>query len=137
MNKKKLTSTLFILIPAFWACLIDFLLTVINQYTEYWNGDLQMALERNPVVEYMMKIHTSGIFIFEALWLALIVTIGYFLPPKSVRILSLFVLIAHTLGASSWLIALFGFWSEIIFILFNSILFIVIDTIYISKIIIK
>ncbi|QXP61536.1 hypothetical protein [Olleya sp. HaHaR_3_96] len=71
----------------------------------------------------MMNQHVSGIFILCGLWLIIIGLLGYYSPKKYSRVFLLFVLIAHSFGASSWLSMLYGFWTAIIYILFNAILF--------------
>ena len=108
-------------------------MTSIHQPKEYWNGNLEVANEDNPIVLLFMQYNISGIFLFTFLWLTLILSISYFLPPKLLRILSLFVLVAHTLGGASWLGVYYGFWYMIIFVILNSILFIVMEDIYVSR----
>ena len=71
----------------------------------------------------MMKQHVSGLFIVCGIWLILIGILGFYIPKKYSRIFLLFVLIAHSFGASSWLSDNYGFWTAIIFIGFNAILF--------------
>lgn len=133
MKNKKLANKLLILIPAFWACSLDLIITLLNQPSEYWYGNLKIYREGNPLVEILMKNHISGIFIFVILWLLTIIFIGYFLSPKSLRTLTLFVLVAHTFGASTWLVEIFGFWSAICLFLINSIIYISFEDIYIIK----
>ena len=118
-NKGKILA----LIPALWTSLFDTIITIKGQSEEYWNGNLNMANEANPIGNFMMKNHVSGIFIICGIWLILIGVLGYYLPKKYARIFLLFVLIAHSFGASTWLSMNYGFWTAIIFILFNSILF--------------
>ena len=126
MNKKE---KLLALIPALWAALFDTIITITGQSAEYWNGNLDMANEGNPIGNFMMRNHVSGIFIVCGLWLILIGILGYYLPRKVSRVFLLFVLMAHSWGASTWISMKFGFWPIIIFILFNSILFYAIDDI--------
>jgi len=78
----------------------------------------------------MMANHTSGIFIICALWLILIGIIGNKLSNRKLKIFALFVLIAHSFGASTWLSGYYGFWYVIIFIIINSIMFIEFENIY-------
>jgi hypothetical protein len=118
---------LIILIPALWASLFDITITIVHQSKEYWNGNLNMANEANPIGNFMMKNHVSGIFIISIIWLILIGVLGYYLPKKISRIFLLFILIVHSWGASSWISMKYGFWFVILFILFNSILFYKID----------
>ncbi|WP_421920068.1 hypothetical protein [Marinifilum sp.] len=120
MNKKE---KLLALIPALWVSLFDTIITILGQSNEYWNGNLSMANEGNPIGNFMMKNHVSGIFIVCGLWMILIGILGYYLPRKASRIFLLFVLLAHSWGASSWISMKFGFWPIMVFILFNAILF--------------
>ena len=120
MNKRK---KLLALIPALWTSLFDAIITITHQPKEYWNGNLNVANEANSIGSFMMKQHVSGIFIISGIWLILIGIIGYYLPKKYSRFFLLFVLMAHSFGAGNWLIQNYGFWTAVIFILFNTILF--------------
>ncbi len=125
MNIKKL----LLVIPAFWASLFDIVITIIYQPNDYWNGNLKVANEGNPIGGLLMKNHISGIFVVSILWLILIIILGYYLPKKISQIFLLFVLIANSWGASSWIYMHHGFWYVMIFMLFNSILFYKIENI--------
>jgi len=123
----KKRDKLFVLIPAFWASLFDITITIVYQKKEYWDGNLNMVNEGNPIGNFMMKNHVSGIFVISIMWLILIGVFGYYLPRKLSQIFLLFVLITHSWAASTWIFMEFGFWFVIVFILFNSILFYKID----------
>ena len=120
MNRKE---KLLALIPALWASLFDAVITIVHQPKDYWNGNLNAANEANDIGNYMMKQHVSGLFIVCGIWLILIGILGFYIPKKYSRIFLLFVLIAHSFGASSWLFDNYGFWTAILFIGFNAILF--------------
>jgi hypothetical protein len=120
MNKRE---KILALIPALWASLFDTVITITHQPKEYWNGNLNLANEANDIGNFMMKQHVSGIFIVCGVWLILIGILGYYIPKKYSRIFLLFVLIAHSFGASTWLSYNYGFWTSIVFILINAILF--------------
>jgi len=120
MNKKE---KLIVLIPALWASLFDVVITIVHQSKDYWNGNLEMANEGNPIGNFIMKNHVLGIFVISFFWLIVIGVLGYYLPKKYSRIFLLFVLMVHSLGASTWIIPNYGFWTAIILILFNAILF--------------
>lgn len=118
---------LFLLIPALWASLFDIVVTIIHQPKEYWAGNLAVANEGNPIGKMMMTNHVSGIFIISIFWLVLIALLGYYLPRLLSRIFLVFVLIVHGWAASTWISPRYGFWSVIVLMIFNSILFCLMD----------
>lgn len=128
-NKTKL----FPLIPVLWASVFDIFITTVYQPKEYWQGNLSIANEGNPIGALFMKHHVSGLFVISGIWLILIVLLGYHLPRKFSRVFLLFALIAHSFGASTWLSMHWGFASTMFFILFNSILYLAVDE-YVRKI---
>jgi hypothetical protein len=120
---------LLLLVPALWTSIFDITITVIHQSKEYWDGDLTKANEGNPIGALFMKNHVSGLFVISGLWIIAIGLLGYFLPRQASKIFLLFCVIAHSFGASTWLSTRYGFWYVITFILFNSILYCVVDNI--------
>ncbi len=122
-NKTKILT----LIPALWTSIFDITITTIYQPVEYWQGNLDIANEGNPIGAFFMKNHVSGLFIISAIWIILIITLGYYLPKRISRIFLLFVLIAHSFGASTWVSNHWGFIYAMIFILINTILYLKID----------
>lgn len=122
-RKQKLLA----LIPAYWAACFDIVITILHQPQAYWDGNLTMGNEGNPVGSFFMKNHSAGIFIISGAWLILVGALGYYLPRRVGRVFLLFTLIAHSFGASTWLSNYYGFWYSMTFILFNSILFYVLD----------
>lgn len=124
MNRRE---KLLLLIPALWTSLFDIIITTIHQPREYWNGNLQTANEGNPIGAIFMRNHIYGLFFISTLWILIIGLLGYYLPKKIGRIFLLFCIIAHSFGASSWLSSIYSFWSAMTFILFNSVLYFLID----------
>lgn len=124
MTKKQ---KLLALIPPLWASIFDIAITIVHQPAEYWSGELTQANEGNPIGSFFMSNHISGIFIISIVWIGIVIALGCFLPRKIGRIFLLFVVIAHSFGASTWLSNRYSFWYAMIFILFNCILFYVID----------
>lgn len=120
----RLKSRLILLIPGYWACLFDEIITITHQPKEYWKGNLKVANEGNPFGAFMMANHISGIFVICFIWLIIIGLIGYYIPRKYLKTFALFVLLAHTWGASTWLSSRYSFWSVMAFVLINSILFV-------------
>ena len=112
------------IIPAMTASIIDILITIFHQHPDYWQGDLSKANEGNPIGGTLMQQHVSGIFVISGVWLILIVLLGYYLPARLSKVFLLFVLIAHSYGACSWISPRYGFWWAMVLILFNSILYV-------------
>lgn len=111
------------LIPALWASGLDIFVTIFLQNPGYWKGDLTLANEANPIGGTAMAMHVSGIFIVCGVWLIIIPLLGYYLPKRWSKIFLLFVVIAHSIGASSWLTKYYGFWWLVILSAFNAILY--------------
>jgi hypothetical protein len=127
---------LLLLIPALWTSLFDITITTVHQPKEYWSGNLQKANEGNPIGAIFMQNHVYGLFFISIIWILIIGLLGYYLPLKVSRVFLLFCIIAHSFGASSWLSNIYGFWVAMIFILFNSILYFIIeDKAYAAKIV--
>ena len=55
MKDKILNNKLIILIPTYWACLFDALVTIFNQPKSYWNGDLKTPDEENLFVRFFLS----------------------------------------------------------------------------------
>jgi hypothetical protein len=123
----KKSHKFLLLIPALWVSIFDIFITAFFQNPAYWKGDLSKRREGNPIGNWFMSQHVSGLFIISALWVILIGLLGYYLPAKLRKIFLLFVLIAHSFGGSSWLMKFQGFWSAIIFMFFNTVLYVLIE----------
>jgi hypothetical protein len=126
MNSKNKIKYLS-LVPAYFVALFDCIITITHQSKSYWNGDLKAFNEANPIGAFFMSHHVSGIFIVCLSWLIIIFIISHFLKGHIRDMYLLFVLIAHSVGASSWLSSLYGFWSWIVFVGFNSILYVLVN----------
>jgi hypothetical protein len=121
-------NKILLLIPALWASLFDIAMTLIHQPPDYWNGDLTKRNEANPIGAMFMESHVSGLFIISGIWLVTIGLLGYFLPRLLSKGFLLFCLLAHSVGASTWLSGKYGFGYVIAFLLFNTLLYCAIDS---------
>jgi hypothetical protein len=128
-NSSRILST----IPAICASLLDIGLTIYGQPAKYWEGELNLANERNPIGAFFMANHVSGLFLISGIWILMIVILGYYLPRKSSKIFLLFVLIAHSWAAASWIPKKYMFVGALSLFLFNSILYIRMDEISSKK----
>lgn len=114
-------------IPAYFAAIIDIAVTFIYQKKEYWQGDLSQANEGNPIGAFFMANHVSGLFIVCGVWLLIIYPIGKYLPPLGSKIFLLFVVIAHSYGACSWISPRFGWTVAMVLITINTVLYVLLD----------
>ena len=128
----KKNHKLLLLIPALWASIFDIFITSFWQDPEYWKGDLSKAKESNPIGAWFMSQHVSGLFVISAIWIVLIAILGYYLKGMLRKIFLLFVVIAHSFGASTWLSRFHSFRSAIIFIFFNTVLYVLVED-YVNK----
>lgn len=129
----RLKNRFTMLIPAYWACLFDETMTIINQPAAYWKGDLTKANEANPIGATLMKNHVSGLFLISFAWLIVIGVTGYFLPERFLKTFALVILIAHTSAAIGWITTHYGYWYSIVFIVINSVLFIRFEKVYLQN----
>ena len=60
-------SRLLPIIPALWASLLDIYETIFGQPAGYWNGNLNIANERDPIGSFFMTNHVSGILFIRPL----------------------------------------------------------------------
>ena len=82
----------------------DVVLTLSGQSSVYWLGHYGEAHEVNPVA-YWLLARNPWLFVLVALlWLAMYSAAMTFPPRGVARGLSLFVTVAHAIGAASWLI---------------------------------
>lgn len=56
MKEKLLNSKLILLIPAYWACLFDEIITIINQSDAYWKGTLRTAMREIRLEHFLCTI---------------------------------------------------------------------------------
>ncbi len=122
-NKHKL----LIFIPAFIACIIDLIVTVINQPTNYWLNNLKSVNEANPLLNYFMKHSILGIFVVTFIWLILIAFTVLFTPINISKLICLSIIIGNSWGASTWIIKYYGFNFVIALFIINAGLFIFFD----------
>ncbi|MEL6558453.1 MAG: hypothetical protein AAFQ94_09730 [Bacteroidota bacterium] len=113
------------LLPALIASLIDIAITIIHQPKGYWEGNLNEANEGNPIGALFMENHISGLFVISGIEVLLIILLGYYLPTRISRYLLLFVLIAHSCAASTWISSRYGFWYTMSLALFNSLTYLI------------
>ncbi|MBV6646383.1 MAG: hypothetical protein KI790_13090 [Cyclobacteriaceae bacterium] len=117
------------LAPTLIASLIDITVTIVHQPKAYWEGNLNKANEGNPIGAILMSSHVSGLFIISAIEVVLIMLLGYYLPRKISRYLLLFVLIAHSCAATTWIAKRYGYWSVMALALCNTLTYLIANNI--------
>jgi hypothetical protein len=82
---------------------IDAVVTLRGQSCDYWDGYATVR-ESNPIAYVLLRIHPLLFAIGVALWAALFTTAILLLPIALARVVAFTVMLAHALGASTWLI---------------------------------
>src|SRR5262249_8949604 len=85
-------------------CLLDFGLTLHGQPAAYWAGQFGQAVEANPPFLWLLRLHPLGFAAGVLTWLGLLGSLVLLLPEGLARALAFVALVAHTLGAGSWLV---------------------------------
>ncbi len=116
-------TKLLIFVPAAFACLIDLLVTAVNQKPEYWQYYLHEAVEGNPILNWAMQNHVLGLFIVTMIWLIIISVICMFTPVKIGKIICLAIVIGNSWGAGTWISRYYGFWAVIVMVVVNSVIY--------------
>ena len=133
LETPKRSYRLYGLIAPVWACVVDAIVTAVNQPEGYWQGELYKAREGNPIGGPLMEQYAYALFGISAIWLIIIAALGSFLPRNAGRVFTLFVVLAHTWGAGSWISSNYGFWWVILIALVNASLFIGFDNLQAPK----
>ncbi|MEM7548178.1 MAG: hypothetical protein AAF363_00780 [Bacteroidota bacterium] len=126
MRKNK-AAKLICLIPALFASILDITVTIVHQDPEYWQGNLSKANEGNPLGAVLMANSVYGLFLISGIWIAIIIVAGYYLPRLVSRIFILFVVIAHSYGASTWISSRYGFWWAMLVIFTNALIYVLVE----------
>jgi hypothetical protein len=83
--------------------LLDGALTLHGQPAEYWRGDWGLAVEANPPFRWLLRQHPLAFVAGGAAWVAAFLALLRCAPANLARVLAFVVLVAHALGAASWL----------------------------------
>ena len=121
------------LVPALWAATFDIAMTIVHQPQVYWKGNLTKGNEANPIGALFMENHLAGLFVISALWLVVVAMLGYWLPRRAGKMFLLFCVMVHSVGASTWLLNEYGYWYVIVWVLFNTIMYCLIED-YVNRV---
>ncbi|EHQ41674.1 hypothetical protein [Myroides odoratus] len=119
-NKNKNKVDLY---PALWVIVWDVAITAIYQPKEYWQGNLRMVNEGNPIGYICMTTNQYGLFYLAFIWLVAVVLFAKILPYSLSKTFLLFVFISHNIGIVNWMLFKNHFVFAILFILLNSLFF--------------
>lgn len=92
------------------ALLLDNALTLGSQPPEYWAGNYTAAAEFSPHFYLLLKWHPLAFQTWVVLWIILLNVLIFRLPRDWAWCASLLVTLAHSIGASSWLVYHCGNW---------------------------
>ena len=93
-------------------CALDQSLTLWFQHPEYWRGNYAFANESNPLFSWLLSRHPLA---FEAgilAWVSFFCMVLIHAPKRFAMAASIALIIGHTWGAATWLIARVnhGYW---------------------------
>lgn len=92
------------LLPCIFLWLLDVILTLVGQSSEYWAGNFSEAKELNPLFHWFLS-NGPGIFLVAAIAYILLLVVIFFLVPLRVGIITAYIVsIAHLIGAAGWML---------------------------------
>jgi hypothetical protein len=124
MNKQKIKLLLWIFLPILIPYIFDIALTLIGQPEQYWQGNYQAVNEANPISHWFLAKHPVVYILYS---IARFLGYGLFiaiLPLKLSKIVSIYLILAHTIGAHGWAKNVFyvGYWERMGMLLIPAIL---------------
>ena len=99
-----------ILLGPILAGLTDLAITLSFQKANYWKGDYVDVIEANPLMRFFLEVHPAMVIPPMLVWFVLISFFLLFLPAGFSLRLQVFLVTAHLIAVSGWLLRL-GDWS--------------------------
>ncbi len=95
-----------------WTChaplppkILDMSLTQAGQSAVYWQDEYGHVNEDNPVMRWCLTQHSGAFVAASFAAIAFYATLLDWLPPKLGKAAAWFVVLVHSLGAATWLMA--------------------------------
>ena len=115
MKNRETKLLLWMFFPILLPYICDITLTLIGQPEQYWQGNYLAVAEANPISHWFLAKHPVVYILYS---IARFLGYGLFiaiLPLKFSRIVSIFLILAHTVGAYGWAKNVFyvGYWERV------------------------
>jgi uncharacterized damage-inducible protein DinB len=91
-------------VPPVIFCVIDAALTLAGQDQAYWAGDMERVNELNPLGWILLRWHPLAFVGGIIVWIAVFCTALVLLPTRAAVLCGLGLAVAHTFGATTWLV---------------------------------
>ena len=85
-------------------CVVDVGVTLACQPEEYWLESYQSGHESNPLARWLLETGPLAFAAGGLVWILLFSAVVWHLRLAAARLVALAILLAHALGASTWLI---------------------------------
>jgi hypothetical protein len=92
------------LFPCISLWLLDVILTLVGQSSEYWAGNFSDARELNPLFYWFLSNGPDVFLVAAIAYILLLVVILLLVPLKIAIITAYIVSIAHLIGAAGWML---------------------------------
>ncbi len=96
-------------LPPLVFCALDATLTLIGQSARYWQNQQADVNEISPTFHYLLTIHPAAFAAGIAAWAVIFVLVLLLLPDTLAMIVSIAIVLGHTVGAATWLMYRFKF----------------------------
>jgi hypothetical protein len=103
-----------------WLCLppaalavLDGILTLCGQSSDYWSGDFSAVCESNPLAWVFLRWHPLAFVLGLAAWTLAILFAGAAMPRLFAVPVLFTVFVVHSLGGASWLVR-YGGWGWVL-----------------------
>jgi len=93
----------WILLPAITMILFDVVATIYFQPQAYWQTSYELTTEKSLIGLILMRFHPGAFFTYIFVYIGVIAFLVFWLPAPWDRIITLAVVIGHTVRVYSWL----------------------------------
>jgi len=118
---------LLLCVPPFVLCMLDQLITLFGQSSEYWKGRYSVANEVNPLFNWLLRQHPLAFEAGIAAWVIVFCSVILSAPRRVAMTISIAIVLGHTWGAATWLSMMppFGYWITLALFLTSAIIIVI------------
>lgn len=118
---------LLLCLPPFALCMLDQLITLFGQSSDYWRGNYSVANEMNPWFNWLLRQHPLAFEAGIAAWVIVFCSVILVLPRRVAMTISIAIVLGHTWGAATWLGMMqpYGYWFALALFLASAVMIVV------------